>query len=351
MKKSLLALAVLGAFAGVASAQSSVTMYGRVDLSFAKNMGSDAKGIQNGSNSRLGFKGVEDLGGGLSTIFNLEMRFNADTGAVQDPNRFFKGLSIVGLQSADYGQFVLGRNYTTSYNLVQCSADPWCNDTVVGGIGVASLTNVPLGAKVQLGTTGLTQLGIATVRNDNSATYTYSLAGFTVAGQIAEANALPLDSTPYKPVNVAASYVAGPISAGGSYERTGRARADGKKEEIGNISFAYDLDVVKLGVTYAKGLAWSNNGTTAAVGGSGRKGYMLTATAPIGAGQLRFAFGEAKYNTSTFGGYGPATKPIGVGYFYSLSKRTTLYTDYEHDSASGLLGPRSAYDFGIKHNF
>jgi predicted porin len=347
MKKSLLALAVLGAFAGVASAQSSVTMYGRVDLSFAKNMGSNLKAIQNGSNSRLGFKGVEDLGGGMSAIFNLEMRFYADTGAVQDPNRFFKGISVVGLQSADFGQFLLGRNYTTSFNLVQCSADPWCNDTVVGGIGVGSLPNTLTGGNVQLGTTGLTQLGIAKVRNDNSATYSYSIAGFTVAGQVAEANALPLDNTPYKPYNAAVSYAAGPISAGASYERTGYAKPiSNTKEFISNFNFAYDLSVVKLGFSYAQGTAYS-----AVPGPSGRKGYMLTATAPIGAGEFRIAYGEAKYSTATSGGYQAATKPIGLGYFYSLSKRTTLYTDYEHDSASALVGSRSAYDFGIKHNF
>ena len=80
MKKSLLALAVLGAFAGAASAQSTVTLYGRVDLSFAKNIGSEDKDIHNGSGSRLGVRGVEDLGGGLKALFQIEHRFNADTG-------------------------------------------------------------------------------------------------------------------------------------------------------------------------------------------------------------------------------------------------------------------------------
>ena len=98
MKKSLLALAVLGAFAGAASAQSSVTLYGRVDLSLAKNIGSDAKGVQNGSGSRLGFRGVEDLGGGMKAIFNIEHRFNADTGELTNAAKFWQGRSIVGLE-------------------------------------------------------------------------------------------------------------------------------------------------------------------------------------------------------------------------------------------------------------
>ena len=78
MKKSLIVLAALGAFAGVASAQSSVTLYGRVDLSVNKPVGSANKGISNGSGSRFGARGVEDLGGGMSAFFNIEHRFDAD---------------------------------------------------------------------------------------------------------------------------------------------------------------------------------------------------------------------------------------------------------------------------------
>ena len=83
MKKSLLALAVLGAFAGVASAQSSVTLYGTIDLNakYVKNDGS-AKRLslsQDGINSsQLGFRGIEDLGGGLKAGFVLLAGVNAD---------------------------------------------------------------------------------------------------------------------------------------------------------------------------------------------------------------------------------------------------------------------------------
>ena len=64
MKKSLIALAALGAFAGAASAQSSVTLYGRVDLAVGKGVGTANKTINNGSGSRFGVRGVEDVGGG-----------------------------------------------------------------------------------------------------------------------------------------------------------------------------------------------------------------------------------------------------------------------------------------------
>jgi predicted porin len=93
MKKSLLALAVLGAFAGAAQAQSSVTIYGIVDTGLAytskvstllyRHTGSKF-GVNSGviQGSRIGFKGVEDLGGGLSALFQLETGFNNDNGAL-----------------------------------------------------------------------------------------------------------------------------------------------------------------------------------------------------------------------------------------------------------------------------
>ena len=86
MKKSMLALAVLGSFAGVAAAQSSVTLFGVVDLSVlrVKNSGgSQTLMMSNSYNSnRLGFRGVEDLGGGMKAGFWLEAGMNNDTGAV-----------------------------------------------------------------------------------------------------------------------------------------------------------------------------------------------------------------------------------------------------------------------------
>src|SRR5471032_452500 len=85
MKKSLLALAVLTAFTGAAFAQSSVTIYGKVDLGLVLDSGGAGKSVRISSGvtggSRLGFKGVEDLGGGLKAAFQLETGFCADSAA------------------------------------------------------------------------------------------------------------------------------------------------------------------------------------------------------------------------------------------------------------------------------
>ena len=127
MKKSLIVLAALGAFTSVASAQSSVTLYGRVDLSVAKYAGTEAKSMTNGSGSRFGVRGVEDLGGGMKALFQLEMGFDLDTGASKQytgdygsatptaptgaPVAGFNRRSVVGLETP-YGTVTLGRDYT-----------------------------------------------------------------------------------------------------------------------------------------------------------------------------------------------------------------------------------------------
>src|SRR5262245_51148723 len=126
MKKSLLALAVLGAFAGAASAQSSVTIYGSLDLGIAKSNGGTAGNnggqagngaqakawtLQSANAPRLGFRGNEDLGGGLSAQFQIEHRFNPDTGQVNNLGIFWQGRSYMQLSSAAAGRIYLGRDY------------------------------------------------------------------------------------------------------------------------------------------------------------------------------------------------------------------------------------------------
>src|SRR5574343_1377129 len=99
MKKSLIALAVLGAFAGVASAQSSVTIYGKLNIEAGKAIGSEDKTLMDVAGSRLGFKGVEDLGGGLAATFGIEHRFNPQDGN-SNSTRFWNGYSKVGVKGA-----------------------------------------------------------------------------------------------------------------------------------------------------------------------------------------------------------------------------------------------------------
>ena len=315
MKKSLLALAALTAFAGAASAQSSVTLYGRVDLSVAKNLGDDKKEMQNGSGSRFGVRGVEDLGGGLKALFNIEHRFNADTGAMSDPSRMWGGRSFVGLQGG-FGQVVFGREYSTAFLGSQLGADPWGWDTIVARLNPA-----------------ITGGAIAKVRYDSSATYRISASGFSFAAQIAEATDT-LYKVKNKPVNFALGYASGPIAVGMGYERTGEEAAETAKWMT--IHGSYNLGMVKLGALYG-------TGDTAA--GSEHRSYLLTAVAPMGAGELRASYGRLENKTANV----DAAKGFALGYHYNMSKRTTLYVDVARNTA--LSAEKSGYDVGIKHNF
>jgi predicted porin len=390
MKKSLLALAVLGAFAGAASAQSSVTMYGRVDLSVGKFSGEDAKGMFNGSGSRLGMRGVEDLGGGLKALFNIEHRFDADTGGSQNfagttslagtpvsaastriTNRFWGARSIVGLEGA-FGQVVLGREYTTAFLQSQLAADPWGWDTVASGTGAATAlcrtgslatgtysaaascapTQTTVVSLAPGGTSGITGLGgIAKVRNDSALTYKISFSGVTIGAQVAERTDA-INNFPKRPMNFAVSYGGGPLAFGLGYEITGRSgRSEAStvgggrsvNEKAITVNGSYAFGPFKLGGFYGTGNSFDT--------GEKHKSYMLTGVLGLGAGELRLAAGELKIAGDK------ANRMIAAGYHHSLSKRTTVYADVVNNSNqlrkdAGLANPgKTGYDVGLKHNF
>ena len=351
MKKSLLALAVLGAFAGVASAQSSVTLYGRVDLSAAKGAGVEQVSLVNGSGSRFGVRGVEDLGGGLQALFNIEHRFNADTGAPSSSTRFWTGRSIVGLQGG-FGQIVFGREYTPAFLQSQLVADPWGWDTVVAGShggsgGNTSITGGGVGIAIPANVgSPLLGSGVANVRNDSSITYKITLGGFTFGAQVAEGTDFPGLGTvnlPNNPYSMALSYAAGPITAGLAYEQNGNEIL--AQAEWLTANFAWNFGLFKLGAFYGTGTSPFN---------TDRESFMVTATAPLGAGEFRASYGELE---DSF--LGKVNKVMALGYHYSMSKRTTIYADFIYDDGRvvdliqsfGGDGSKEGYDFGIKHNF
>ncbi len=337
MKKSLLALAILGVFAGAASAQSSVTMYGRIDMSLAKKSGTDNKEVSDGSAARLGLKGVEDLGSGLKAIFNIEHRFYADTGALTVPARFWQARAVVGLQGG-FGQITLGREYTSAYVLSQNPADPWGYDTVVAFD--RSLIN---GVDRLSGTAGLIGLGIGKRRNDNSLTYLFSASGFSAAAQIAAASD-PGDieaAHQKRPVNFGLQYAAGPIFASVGYELTGYESV--ASERLITVNGSYNFGVVKVGLLYGVGRTVLNQD---------RRSFAATASAPLGAGELRVVFGRLQQDFGN--GYDTVNTLGGIGYHYALSKRTTVYVDFVRNTgATEVNGDynKNGYDFGLKHNF
>jgi predicted porin len=130
MKKSLLAVAALSAIAGAAQAQSSVTIYGVMDAGYVnqKSDGAALNARSNASNSfigqsaeqtsRLGFKGTEDLGGGMSAMFTVETGLQPSNATA---SAFNNRQSFVGLKKAGTGQFTLGTQYTPVFQAMSAT--------------------------------------------------------------------------------------------------------------------------------------------------------------------------------------------------------------------------------------
>lgn len=130
MKKSLAALAVLGAFTSLAYGQSNVSIYGIIDAGVVRESGGAGGNVTNVSSgiasaSRLGFRGTEDLGQGWSANFVLESGARVDTGASDVAGSIFNRQAYVGLRSNTLGALTLGRQYTPYYLALSAVADPF----------------------------------------------------------------------------------------------------------------------------------------------------------------------------------------------------------------------------------
>ena len=361
MKKTLIALAVL-ASAGVASAQSSVTLFGVVDLSLVHSKGSLTKKTQLANNglgaNQIGFRGVEDLGGGMYAGFWLEAWQNPDngTGLATNTNNQASGTSVAsaGTQGltfnrrstlsvgGNWGELRLGREYSPSYWNI-ANFDP------MGNLGVAK------SATVENAITGP-----AGVRASNSISYLYGGQAFNgtsrggndgfagsvmyYLGENASGTATSKDGTGY---SARVAYQTGPWNVAIGTGKTKFAAGDIRQTNFGGI---YDFGVVRLIGHYAR----DRNGAITA------KGYLLGLTAPVGvAGQVRASYSQ--YKTDAAGN--PKTSKLGLGYVHNLSKRTALFGTIAqvrnsggaafslYQSSTAPNGKSTAYEAGVRHSF
>ncbi|MCZ8222171.1 MAG: porin [Acidovorax sp.] len=348
MKKSLIALAVLAA-SGAAMAQSSVTLFGVVDATYAYGSGSVSNKSQltnSGYNSsRLGFRGVEDLGGGLSASFWLEAGVNNDngTGGVTNTNNqaatstggglTFNRRSTVSLNGG-FGEVRLGRDYTPQFwNLTVF--DPFGTN----GVGTTQTLNSSLG-------------GPTTVRASNAIGYFLpgNLGGFYGQAQyyMGENNSGTPNKKDGNGLALRAGYANGPINVALAFSETKFVTGN---IQAWNLGGQYDLGVAKI-------MAHYNNDEIK--GGNEGTGFLIGGLIPVGAGEVRLAYSTYKIDTV---GADPRSNKIALGYVHNLSKRTALYTTFarvsnKNGAASALNGSVTAanrnstgYDFGIRHSF
>ena len=307
MKKSLIALAVLAA-SGAAMAQSSVTLYGVLDTGLTYSKGEESvygmTHLGGNVNSRLGFRGVEDLGNGLKATFNLEAGMGVDDGnnyMDKDSNGMaFRRTSTVGL-AGNFGEVRLGRMLTSSYLAV--SRYDAFGDT---GIGASLAWNIP-------------QTGYAP-RTENAISYTSpNFSGFKIGAEYGFGEKQKARDSRY--FGMGATYDNGPLSLGLGYDRLNSNTMDG-------LLAASDLKTVHLGGAYnfgvAKLLAFYKQSKVS--NAPKFKTFGLGVSAPVGAaGEVR-----ASYNNYKISDDNGKANQLSLGYVHNLSKRTALYGTYAY---------------------
>ncbi|MFM8610703.1 MAG: porin [Burkholderiaceae bacterium] len=361
MKKSLIALAVLAA-SGAAMAQSSVTIWGIVDATYAMGNGSvsDRTRLTNSgyNSSRLGFRGVEDLGGGMTAGFWLEAGVNNDdgsgaatsnnnqaaAGALADPRLqglTFNRRSTVSV-GGNWGEVRLGRDYTPQFWSLT-AFDPFGTN----GVGTTQTLNSSAG-------------GTTTIRASNSIGYMYGMAfngnsftmapGFNVFAQtyFGENVSSAANKKDGSGMAIRVGYGAGPARLAAAFSETkflaGNIRTT-------NLAGSYNLGAANLIAHWNQ----DKNSTS----GAKQTGYLVGATAPMGAGELRTSYSTSESSA----GAKPSTDKFAIGYVHNLSKRTALYGTYARVSNSGgasqaLNGSATAannnstgFDLGVRHSF
>ncbi len=361
MKKALILGTLLATTSGLVAAQSNVTIYGTTDVGFVNERGGVGGSINKltsgvASASRLGFRGTEDLGGGLSAIYTLEMGVRVDSGEIDSAGTIFNRQAFVGLKSTTLGTLTLGRQYIPLFTTLAGVADPFA-----GGYAGSAKNLMPSAG--------------ALTRNSNNIVYASpNFDGF---------------------------------SGDFSYSLGEQGNSSSAGRQIG-ASFGYSKDALNVRLAYA-----NRNNDTAAVGATpavsrdtGRN-TLLAANYNFGVAKVYGAYSIAKgLNSATlpnannpYGGvkptastdstdfligvavpFGPSTflasyirkddktkfnqdaSQFGVGYTYAMSKRTWIYTSYaaiSNKNGAGYTVGNSfeagsgdkALNFGLRHNF
>lgn len=411
MKKSLIALAALAAVSA-ASAQSSVTLYGVLDIGYgAQNTQSRdgttsarSSGVMDGANAgnRIGFRGTEDLGGGLKANFVVEQGISPTSGALfgqrnatagqQGANQYpvasgaiagsssgfspsTNRQSYIGLASDSVGTFNIGYQYTNGYELGTLSGYNIGSEGAPGAYTahLMGVTQFAGGTRAD----GLTYISPAfgggfTVRAQYGA-----LGAATETSTVATSGVTTAQATGRR-YSLMGQYANGPLSAGLAYTNvrattvtntaasaalnaagvavvTAASANANQANRTGNLvqlGASYDFGVVKLAGTYNTG---RDGGTALTTSSSRYRGYQLGLSAPFGAIVPFISFGRAYAQLD-----GAATRAIDVnqaqvGVRYSLSKRTTAYAFYGRTADNAALLQAAYKDtktvVGVAHAF
>lgn len=353
IKTALVVSSVL-ATSSIASAQTSLALYGVVDTLLAVGRGtvSNRNQITSGGNTttRLGFRGAEDLGGGYSASFVLEAGLATDSGAgaatslnnqplAAAPAAGGQGLtfnrrSTVSVASP-YGELRLGRDYVPTYSNMGLS-------DVFGNAGVGTSIMALL---------GVTSRTVGGIRSSNGIGYFLprSLGGLygnvmVAFGENQRNGAATEKDGDYRGVRV--GWVNGPLNIAIATGRFDMASGDMRST---NAALTYTVGNLKAAVGH----------TTERIGPTRGKGVQIGGQYSVGAGQFRASYG----NYRTEAGLNPSTSKIALGYVHNLSKRSAVYFTWArvrnkggaayslNRSVTGANSGSTGLDFGVRHVF
>ena len=377
MKKTLLAAALLAGFAtaGVAQAETSVTLYGILDTGYGyqnykyDHAGADitakSSGLRDGTfnGNRFGLKGSEDLGDGLRAIFQLEQGFNLGDGKAANGDRQFHRQAFVGLSSDNWGTFTMGRQYSAGVDtfLVPNGVNLGDADKVFGSTGLGEGTRVDNSFKYTTpDLSGFKAILMYGTDNDGGTTVGRNTDGSAFANRGSR-------------VSVGALYANGPIGVGASYDRQSQTGAVGSASNLDaatswQINGSYDFEVVKLGLAYGQDrhgkLGWNGaagglTGVTLPAGVATldndfkSSNYHVGLSAPLAGGTLYAGWNYSTSNLDDSDKWGDGADNIStyqLNYVYPLSKRTSLYTYASYAKNIGYVKDLKGTEAGIGLN-
>ncbi len=334
MQKKLITLAALLATSG-AMAQSSVTLYGVADVGVGKNkylgdpkVRMQSSSLLNTSDSYLGFRGVEDLGGGLKVGFNFEQAINLRDGSTDERNPY-RYTSTMWQRAANlwvggnWGTFRLGRAFTPSRNAVAT----W---DVMGGAN----NSVVAWAYNRVG-------GNTDDRNSSQFSYkTPDLSGFSAEiGYVLKA-----DNNDRSKVDLGLTYVNGPLRAGLAYNKTKNLKAN---YALG-AQYSFGAFMVGAGYYNARNFVMHDNGVVVPNAAGRINGFSLGGRVNFGAASVALDVARDTKSDYVLNGVTEKVKKHTNAVLegrYSFSKRTFAYASYMRFAGT------NNYIVGLRHDF
>lgn len=345
MRKTLFASAVLCALSGGAMAQSSVTIFGTMDVG-VRHVENGAGALYSVSNngastSKIGFRGQEDLGGGLQAGFWLESQIDPDAGTAGGSNgtasAFWNRRSTVSL-SSPFGEVRLGRDYVPTFSTI-ADFDPFNTNGVGNALNLINQDSLGSGVVTQ-------------TRANNAVSYFLpsDLGGFYGNVMVTASEGLP--GQKYRGGRV--GYAAGPLKVQAAMGQTNTATTATPKFKQTNVAASYDFGVARV-VGFVNVNKYDVKKATV---------YLLGAFVPVGVGEIHVAY---LHRDSSGGGTDANdAKQFTLGYLHNLSKRTALYANAGRLTNSGAAnfvqsgGPaigaatgftNTGYEVGLRHFF